>query len=501
MQPIMNNSGWAANFDQAVEDIRMAEADAQLECLAAEAEQAEAQEQQQATVKDEASATSQSLPSAPEIEAIEPEACPICRDDSEQPQDDFVSLPCAGAHRAHPECFKHWIESKSAGHDKCPMCRQPLYYSCEHLIDVNLLVAGTVIPQQILQGPCKANCPGTAEMYQYNRSQFTFNYRRAMLQVGAIFHSPRILRLDPDRFPIAHLHRLNHEAAHMVFHYGDDVAEWEHEEEQASRASPSNSHQAARDRLHQLYRQLGFVFIRLERYQDIVDGDMGRHEDEAWWQLQNETLGRVPDSLRYFREQMQELTAERQARGIREPDDGWATDNEDDDYDDDYDDDFDDDEPPAAAPSTPIAHDWNNHTWSGPSIAEAQPGNNNAGPAEDWSNAISSGVEHQEQQLVQAPVAAAPSPSTPFRLLLGLAAIAGGALALIRNDQTQQAPPSVPLWETLAASRENELSEDQAYETALEDAEEEETEEETDWPEQSGAEQERRGRRQEGPKL
>ncbi|KAK7952509.1 uncharacterized protein PG986_008237 [Apiospora aurea] len=71
---------------------------------------------------------------------------------------DFVTLPCAGAQIAHPDCFRQWLESENGGQDgKCPLCRQDLHRSCGQLMSADLLVARTTIPKDAL------DCPGPEE--------------------------------------------------------------------------------------------------------------------------------------------------------------------------------------------------------------------------------------------------------------------------------------------------------------------------------------------------
>ncbi|KAK8009468.1 hypothetical protein PG991_012019 [Apiospora marii] len=377
-----------------------------------------------------------------------------------------------------------------------------------------------------------------------------------MHQVGGMIEGRRrrVLVRDPAHIDIDRLRRLNDVVARRMGHMVHHVLHWLHELQRASQAGTNRWEGGVADGLNEVYTRLGTGLQMLRRWESVVEGDLGRREDEAWWRRQNAILEGFPDWYEHISEgvlgfqeeylahdRMQPAPNRRQQQEATDDGDSVATqesDESDDDSEFDDDGESDDDEEsddeadtvPAAAPPTPIGHDWSVHTWSRPSIGQAQPSPDNAEPAEDWSNAISGAAEQQEQeqqeqqqqqpehehQLAQAPVEAAPgssNPSTPASS--GLAAVARGALAWMRPVWIQPgrpvvpgltfaqvlSQPNVPPCEAPAAPpRETEPVEGETDETE-EAAAAEEAEEESDWSEQFRAEQERLERRQEGPKL
>ncbi|KAK7977058.1 hypothetical protein PG996_003128 [Apiospora saccharicola] len=376
---ILNFANWTAYFDQRVEAIRMSEIDRELARLT---DEAKAQEQQQASAQ------------------IEPEECPICKDESEQPQNDFVTLPCNGAHRAHPDCFRNWLQSENMAHDKCPLCRQSLRYSCGQVLDVDLLVAGTVIPQQSLDATCSAACPGE---YAHNYDAFYLSFRDAMQQTEG-FHYPLILAIHPEDINDDVLHEWAEDVMGRVEQFGHDLVELlqqndeifytlidqvqQERENMATRAarnggllhperveeldlyeqSVSKHHQDVKDRLGRLLDgqiELGAYF---DLWCAILNGDVGQQEDEDWWRTEAATLESFPAYC--------PPAAQHEGNNVNTRDEAGV--------------------PPAATPPTST-----NHSWNGPGIGKVQPGNDNDKPAEDWSNAIpAAAAEHHDDDIV-----------------------------------------------------------------------------------------------------
>ncbi|KAK8038636.1 hypothetical protein PG993_007047 [Apiospora rasikravindrae] len=138
---------------------------------------------------------------SPEVPLLED--CPICKVETASPQTDFVTLPCDGAHRACPDCIRQWLESDSGAHDKCPFCRQELTHSCGHLLSVDLLVAGTTIPKDVLQSPCEADCPGLEEEDEYEDDEMEQIYIHS---INHFYHhfAQAMVSAGRDRFDYAH---------------------------------------------------------------------------------------------------------------------------------------------------------------------------------------------------------------------------------------------------------------------------------------------------------
>ncbi|KAK8133499.1 hypothetical protein PG984_005511 [Apiospora sp. TS-2023a] len=414
---ILNFASWTAYFDQRVEAIRMSEIDRELARLTdeAKAQQQQQQQQQQASVQ------------------VEPEECPICKDESEQPQDDFVTLPCNGAHRAHPDCFRNWLQSENMSHDKCPLCRQSLRYSCGQVMDVDLLVAGTVIPQQSLEATCSAHCPGE---YAHNYDAFYHSFRDAIQQTEG-FHEPLLLAMPPEDINDDILHGWAEDVISRVEQFGEDLVELLEQNDQifhtlidqtqqervnmATRAarngvflhpervealdlyeqSVSTHHQDVKERLERLLDGQIELGEYLDHWCAILDGDEGQQEDEDWWREEAEILEYFPtycDQLHVWIESWKrripfgriamEIRVEQQSQAsvAAQPEDNNVNTKDEADV------------PPAAAPPTST-----NHSWNGPGIGKVQSGNDNDEPAEeDWSNAIpAAAAEHQDDDANQ----------------------------------------------------------------------------------------------------
>lgn len=448
-----NFPNWAAYHDHVVEDIRMSQIEAELARLTEEdkkAREAVAQRQRQALADQEASATPQSPASAPEVAKIEPEPCPICRDETEQPQDDFVTLPCKGAHQAHPECFRDWIQSNNGGHDKCPMCRQSLRHSCEHLMDPKLLVAGTIIRQQTLEAPCVADCPGAEELYRRNLEVFQHSFRDALQRAEGLYH-PQVLNWDFQGIADEMLDALINNVYHRVNHFGDDMTRWQRENDEALSARINHiererqriaatadrwAHQARHyealfgqlhptlreaagnvvdahqrdmlrlvERTNELDRERKFL---LESYRLAGNRLFGCYMNlgilvrrlDRWTAIWDREIGRDQDGDWWRREIQRvgllpeslklwrELMGSEQAKRLSR---GGITSAE-------------------RARSLLLQQQQQqqqqqasspgqiNHSWNGPGFGEVQPGNANDEPAEDWSNAIYDAAEHQPAQ-------------------------------------------------------------------------------------------------------
>lgn len=77
-------------------------------------------------------------------DAVEPVICPICREEVEDPANDFVTVPCG--HAYHPHCVTEWLHGTHGIHGRnvdCPTCRQPLRYrNCNCPLERSRLVAG-----------------------------------------------------------------------------------------------------------------------------------------------------------------------------------------------------------------------------------------------------------------------------------------------------------------------------------------------------------------------
>ncbi|KAK6844783.1 hypothetical protein PG995_014893 [Apiospora arundinis] len=190
----MSDAEWATAFDREVGRITMSQIDEELDRLTEE-DRASRQQQHQQDSKSKGKATTAPLPrsSPPTPPQPELEECPICKEETESPEANFVSLPCAGAHQAHPECFKQWLES-SRDKPTCPLCRQSMAHNCGHALSAGYLVAGTAVPPQILESPCKKNCEGAELMRQRRYVEHMLEFRRVWF--GHVIY-PLVRELTP----------------------------------------------------------------------------------------------------------------------------------------------------------------------------------------------------------------------------------------------------------------------------------------------------------------
>ncbi|KAK7947858.1 uncharacterized protein PG986_008744 [Apiospora aurea] len=492
----------------------------------------------------------------PIMEQQPTESCPICIEETDQPGNDFVALPCNGAHKAHPDCFRQWLDSPNAGHDKCPLCRQDLRHSCGHLLSVDLLVAGTAIPKGILESPCTEDCPGpedpeqgdqdiepNPEFFEWARhiNHFWEHFSRAVPEaagapgnfshgwVGGLVEFHEILALAEEL-----VHRLQAHQFNLRRWHRDDISTYNIRLWNLQREL--NNINTAADRYaaeHERYTQERFVGMQPEVsramrtvWGAVLGAPRGEEDDNASTTAQN---GDAEDE-----DEPQVNDRDEHAAAVHDnsPDDAHLNNAADD----------------APAPPEQIDHNWN-----GPGFWEAQPANDNGGdnvePAENWSNAIGvAGAEPQDdnpedddvegeddqsavRQPLQEPeqhdqsdedtipqppvVPAAPEPHyRPLRSAGGLAAIAAGALALqqaITAGTTPPAQPDAPLDAAPAALPEIEPTELEVEPEAAEDKDQqdqpqpqrpENDERAAQWrTEFMSAEWERLQRRRWGPKL
>ncbi|KAK8094933.1 hypothetical protein PG997_001618 [Apiospora hydei] len=514
----------------------------------------------------------------PIMEQHPTESCPICIEETDQPGNDFVTLPCNGAHKAHPDCFRQWLDSPNAGHDKCPLCRQDLRRSCGHLLSTDLLVAGTAIPKDILESPCADGCPGPEDpeeeddgiepspaylewLYQINH--FWMHFRGPVADaadaldnfadgwVNDLVQYHEILGLAERVVSRLQAHRATLSRWHQDDINALGIRLWNLERETNRISTTADLYAAERERYTQerfgdmqpeMHRAISTVWREHVR---IIDFNLRRiqqigNERDALWArfVQSENrlvhinwrMGQYVNCLRSWIDIFNAYIYNgpvdegwwRQQIGEEEVDNASTTAQNGDAEDEDEPQVNDRDEHAAAVHdnSPEDAHLNNadidahappqqiNHNWNGPGFWEAQPANDNdndnAEPAEDWSNAIGvAGAEHEEgnpkdddvegeddqaavQQPLQEPeqhdqpdeeengadnigervhrmdidtlredlpdtipqppiVPAAPEPHyRPLRSAMELAAIAAGALALQQAITAGTAPPAQP---------------------------------------------------------
>ncbi|KAK8108162.1 uncharacterized protein PG998_010175 [Apiospora kogelbergensis] len=359
-------------------------------------------------------------PEAPPEEELE--CCNICTEPTKDAKADFVSLPCPGAHRAHPECFKTWIESNNENHDKCPMCRHALIHTCGHLLSVDLLVAGVAIPPAWLERACKTGCPGfqNAERYQQQQAAFNELYRTQVIVPLLSYLSPPGERLeidildDEEVLHTAQSGRLRIEehitmlrawmfnisvrgtteidrGLQKIIELQQFVAEYAEERDRLREATgqgtdESGEHdaflqhlgdqveilrtgirrtRARADREEEQYRTvmgaMRVLHLRFGEWMMIFGTDCGRDQTDAWWWRQRNQLANCRNQLRAIGDGMELIGT--LARGV--------------------------DEVHGTPPSSPVPRQIN-HTWGGPTFG-GQQAMDQAVPShrpEDWAGAI-----------------------------------------------------------------------------------------------------------------